>query len=172
MSLVLPLQPHAAYTGTHPCETCSSSGQIVTGSNSRAVSDHLPHRPCAPSPSVALSLSPSLPPRLSLFVCSECLHPASLAWLLGGLPDKGRGGVSEGSEVNRKSGDPRCGRKGRVEGRRELYLDCVSSMWECCQPKVHSRSEFKTFSFYSFLSLHPFHKGLNGFEYFLRVMGG
>lgn len=143
----------------------------MTDSNSRAVADHLPQRPCAPSPSVALSLSLCLTPPPPLFVCSECLHPASLAWLLGGLPDKGRGGVSEGSEVNRKSGDLPCGRKGRVQRRRELYLDSVSSMWECCQPKVHSRSEFKTFSFYSFLSLHPFHKGLNGFEYFLRVMG-
>lgn len=122
--------------------------------------------------SVSGSLSLALSPRLSFFVRSECLHPASLVWLFGGLPDKGRGGVSEGSEVNRKSGDLRCGRKGRVQWRRELYLECVSSMWECCQPKEHSRSEFKRFTFYSFLSLYPFHKGLNGFGYFLRVMGG
>lgn len=57
MSLVLTSQPHTAYTGTHPCETCSSSDQIMTDSNSRAIADHLPQRPCAPSLSVALTLS-------------------------------------------------------------------------------------------------------------------
>ncbi|CAG13525.1 unnamed protein product, partial [Tetraodon nigroviridis] len=53
----------------------------------------------------------------------ECLRSASLACLFGRLLDKGMGGVSEGSKVNRKSGGPCCQRKGRVEQRRELYLD-------------------------------------------------
>lgn len=161
--LVLVLTPLPLSADTHihrhtrPCETCSSSGQMMTDSHLHAASHHLPQHPRALS---RLCLSLSLP--LS-FVHSECLHLASLAWPFGGLLDKGRGGVSEGSKVNRKSGGSCCVRKGRVEHR---------SMWECCQPQVHSRSEFKTFSFYSFLSFHPFHRGLNGFEYFWNYRVG
>lgn len=40
------------------------------------------------------------------------------------------------------------GGAGRGEGGGSCtWIDCVRSMWEHCQPKLHSRSEFKVFSF-------------------------
>lgn len=86
-------------------------------------------------------------------------------------------GDSEGSEVNRKSEGLLCGRKGRDQRRQEVggggkqkgggsstWIECVRSMWECCQHQLHSRSEFKLYSFMPLCFSLPLSLEMTGFS--------
>lgn len=120
----------------HGNRPCHSHTLPITSPNSYTHT-HVP---------ISLQRSPSLSPGCSV-KCSVFQPPTSLACL-----EACQGGVDKlRSKVNRKSGGRQ--RKGLVSerggaGENEGGVNCtwvefVRSMWECNQPKVHSKFVFK-----------------------------
>lgn len=120
----------------------------------------------------------------SLYEAFCLLHPLWLSCLFGGLPDEGGGWlrVRGRQEVRRPllwaegEGSVGGGAENWEGGGSCTWIECVRSMWERCQPQLHSRSEFKVcpfmLLFFPFYSLLPPSPGIKWLWIFLGVMGG